>query len=64
MFDVNTLPADPGCYLFKDDKKRIIYAGKAKNLKKRVRSYFQKNDLDIKTQSMLGHVDSIDFCYR
>lgn len=61
MLNLNTIPADPGCYLFKDDKKRIIYAGKAKNLKKRVRSYFQKNDLDIKTQSMLGHVDSVDF---
>ncbi len=61
MFDVNTLPADPGCYLFKDDKKRIIYVGKAKNIKKRVRSYFQKHDLDIKTQSMISHIESVDF---
>ena len=61
MFDVNTLPVDPGCYLFKDDKKRIIYVGKAKNLKKRARSYFQKHDLDIKTQSMISHIESVDF---
>jgi excinuclease ABC subunit C len=61
MFDVNTLPSNPGCYLFKDDKKRILYVGKAKNIKKRVRSYFQKRDLDIKTQSMLTHIESVDF---
>jgi excinuclease ABC subunit C len=35
--------------------------GKAKNLKKRVNSYFQKQDLDIKTQTMLTHINDIDF---
>ena len=61
MLDINKLPNEPGCYLFKDIKENVIYIGKAKNLKKRVRSYFQKDDLDIKTQSMISHLDSIDF---
>lgn len=62
MIDENiSITNSPGCYLFKDKNDRIIYIGKAKNLKKRVKSYFQKNDLDIKTQSMLEHVNNIDF---
>ena len=36
------IPNKPGTYLFKDKTGRILYIGKAKNLKKRVKSYFQK----------------------
>jgi len=61
MFDVNHLPNNPGCYLFKNEKDKIIYIGKAKNLKKRIKSYFQKNEQDIKTQAMISHVKSVDF---
>jgi len=61
MLDINILPNYPGCYLFKDKKNSVIYIGKAKNLKKRVKSYFQKEDFDIKTQSMIRHINSIDF---
>ena len=56
MLDLKNLSISPGCYLFKDSKGRIIYVGKAKNLKKRVNSYFQKKELDLKTQSMLSYV--------
>ena len=38
---LNTLPKKPGCYLFKDKNNKIIYIGKAKVLRNRVRSYFQ-----------------------
>ncbi|MCH7676107.1 excinuclease ABC subunit C [candidate division KSB1 bacterium] len=38
---LNTLPKKPGCYLFKDKNNKIIYIGKAKVLRTRVRSYFQ-----------------------
>jgi excinuclease ABC subunit C len=55
------LPTDPGCYLFKDKNSKIIYVGKAKNLRKRVKSYVQKNDLDAKTQSLIKHVESVDY---
>ena len=37
---INLLPTQPGCYLMKDSKGEVIYVGKAKNLKNRVRSYF------------------------
>jgi len=61
MLNIKKIPIDSGCYLFKDKNKKIIYIGKAKNLKKRVKSYFQKKDLDIKTQSMIKHAKSVDF---
>ena len=38
-----SLPTDPGIYLMKDSARKIIYIGKAKNLKNRVKSYFNKN---------------------
>ncbi len=37
---VNSIPTGPGVYLFKDDKGRVVYVGKAANLRNRVRSYF------------------------
>lgn len=61
MIDLNPVPENPGCYLFKDNSGRIIYIGKAKNLKKRVSSYFQKKQTDPKTEAMLNKTDSIDF---
>ena len=61
MFDVKNLPTEPGCYLFKDKNDEIIYVGKAKNLKKRVKSYVQKNDLDAKTQCLIERVESLEY---
>jgi excinuclease ABC subunit C len=61
MLDLKKIPTNPGCYLFKDSKARIIYVGKAKNLKKRINSYFQKKNLDLKTQSMISHIKNFDF---
>ena len=40
---VKIIPKDPGVYFFKNNKKDIIYIGKAKNIRNRVRSYFQNN---------------------
>jgi excinuclease ABC subunit C len=59
--DFKTIPKKPGCYIYKDSQDRIIYIGKAKNLKKRVSSYFQKKDHDPKTQQLLKHIDTVDF---
>jgi excinuclease ABC subunit C len=61
MLDTLNLPNEPGCYLFKDKNENVIYIGKAKNLRKRIKQYLQKNDFDIKTKSMLNLVDSLDF---
>jgi excinuclease ABC subunit C len=61
MHSTINLPNEPGCYLFKDKNNKVIYVGKAKNLKKRIKQYYQKNDFDIKTKSMLNFVKYIDF---
>ncbi|MCJ7571544.1 MAG: excinuclease ABC subunit UvrC [Candidatus Thermoplasmatota archaeon] len=61
MFNLENIPKNPGCYLFKDKKDKIIYVGKAKNLKNRLKTYQNKKDLDVKTQVMLSHLKTIDF---
>jgi len=61
MLDTLNLPNEPGCYLLKDKFENVIYVGKAKNLKKRIKQYNKKNDFDIKTQSMIGYIESVDF---
>jgi len=56
------LPDGPGVYLFKDSSGRVIYVGKAKNLKKRVLSYFRPaGDLPHKTAIMMSRATGIDF---
>ena len=58
---INSLPLSPGCYLFKDKNGTIIYVGKAKQLRKRVSSYFTKNHEDVKTQMLVESIESLDF---
>ena len=53
------LPDSPGCYLMKEQGK-IIYVGKAVNLKNRVRSYFHGRDHTPKVAAMVSHVDDFD----
>jgi excinuclease ABC subunit C len=56
------LPEGPGVYLFKDSSGKIIYVGKAKNLKKRVLSYFRPADeLPHKTGVMMGKAKGLDY---
>jgi len=58
---IDNLPANPGVYLFKDEKGTILYVGKAGNIKHRVSSYFQKPaGKDLKTLTMLEKVADID----
>ena len=61
-FDISTLviPTDPGIYLMRDSDGKIIYIGKAKNLKKRVKSYFLKNQ-NYKTQKLVENISKIEF---
>jgi len=61
MFDLSTVPDSPGCYLFKDETGTVLYVGKAKNLKKRVSSYFQKNGLDNKTRALVERIRNAEF---
>jgi excinuclease ABC subunit C len=59
--EINFLPNSPGCYLFKNDVGKVLYVGKAKNLKKRVKSYFQKTDHTQKTKMLVERIKKIDF---
>ncbi|WOX57047.1 excinuclease ABC subunit UvrC [Methanoculleus receptaculi] len=61
MIDPATLPAEPGCYLFSDEGGNVIYVGKARNLRKRVSSYFSRHDLDPKTARLVDAIAGIDF---
>ena len=56
---LKTLPNSPGVYQFFDVKDMILYIGKAKNLKKRVRSYFNKNHDQAKTHVLVKKIRSI-----
>ncbi len=58
--DLQELPETPGVYLFKDAKKRVIYIGKAKNLRSRITSYFVAN-LAVKTHAMMMDVRDLSF---
>jgi excinuclease ABC subunit C len=55
------LPKQPGVYFYKDAKGKIIYIGKAANLKNRVSSYFQQSrHRDFKTQLLVGEIVDLD----
>lgn len=54
------IPENPGVYLMKE-KNKVIYVGKAKNLYKRVKSYFQKDLAQEKTKELVKHIDDIDY---
>ena len=55
----NNLPSNPGVYQFFDSKNNIIYIGKAKNLKKRVNSYFSKQSHTGKTNKLISNISFI-----
>jgi len=56
------LPAKPGIYLFKDKDGKVIYVGKAANLKSRVRSYFgAPSNLASKTQRLVSRIRDLEF---
>ena len=58
---VEGLPEQPGVYRFYDCSDAVIYVGKAKNLRKRVRAYFTKNHLSGKTRVLVKKIRSIRF---
>lgn len=55
------LPHSPGVYQFKDEEGKIIYIGKAKDLKKRISSYFSRPDQTQKTAALVKKIKSLDF---
>ncbi|MBO5773042.1 MAG: excinuclease ABC subunit UvrC [Clostridia bacterium] len=58
---LKTLPDKSGVYIMYDADKNVLYVGKAKVLKNRVRQYFHTNQKPIKVQAMLNHVETLDY---
>ncbi|MFH1187337.1 MAG: excinuclease ABC subunit UvrC [bacterium] len=58
---IKNIPHTPGCYIYKNKSGKIIYVGKAKDLKKRVSSYFQKKDHDYKTDALVKEISNIEY---
>src|SRR5437763_14439522 len=59
---VAQIPFSPGVYLYKDAGGRVIYVGKAKSLRNRVRSYFSEDKLaDVKTGTLMGEACDVDY---
>lgn len=56
------LPTAPGCYIFRDAKGVVLYVGKARNLRDRVRSYFRHPDgLSLKNRGLVPRIASVDY---
>ncbi len=60
-FKSSEVPKNPGVYLFKDEAGEILYIGKAKSLRARVKSYFSKSDQPAKTRQLVGRIRNIDW---
>ena len=69
LFSLNTMPQrlssiplKPGVYLFKDSLQKVLYVGKAKNLRSRIRSYFRKQSIpDPRKTSMMRDVEKFSY---
>lgn len=61
MIDFSTVPSQTGVYIFKDKKGKVLYVGKAKNLRNRLKSYFQSTQPDIRKSRMIELIE--DFSY-
>ena len=59
---LDRLPPSPGVYLFKDESGKVIYVGKAKSLRSRVRSYFlESRPSDGKTDLLVRKTEDLDY---
>jgi excinuclease ABC subunit C len=59
-FDAQCYPGEPGCYLFKDAAGRVLYVGKAKNLRRRLASYFRPRSRDWRARRLAARVRDIE----
>ena len=59
-FNASRYPALPGCYLMKDAQGQVIYVGKAKNLQRRLASYFQRRHKDRKIERLVAQIGDVE----
>jgi DNA polymerase-3 subunit epsilon len=59
--EIEKLPNSPGVYYFKNEKGKVIYVGKAKQIKKRVCTHFSGHNISLQRQNFLKDIHSIDF---
>ena len=57
---LDDLPKSPGVYLFSDKKRKLLYVGKAKNLRARVRSYFQQSPKGPRIRTMVQRIEHLE----
>ncbi len=60
QFKSTKIPTDPGCYLFWDKNEQLLYVGKAKNIRKRVSSYFGKKPTSPRIELMTSKIERIE----
>ncbi len=61
LINLDTVPASAGCYIFYDEKNKVIYVGKAINLKARIRSYLQNTDSRYHVRFLISKTQRIDY---
>ena len=61
QFKSSLIPKEPGVYIFRNEKRKILYIGKAKNLRSRLKIYFSKSVKPVKTQKMISKIKEIDW---
>src|SRR3970040_699670 len=57
---LSNLPGNPGVYQFFNDKGKVIYVGKANNLRSRVKSYFHSNTPNAKTEALVSKISNLE----
>ena len=57
----STIPTEPGIYKYFDKENTLLYVGKAKNIRKRVSSYFNRSQNSHKTNELVRQIDHIEF---
>ncbi len=60
-FKSSSIPIDPGVYIYRDEQEEILYVGKAKNLRSRVKTYFSTLYQPLKTRQLVSKIRIIDF---
>ena len=60
--ELSGIPSKPGVYVFKDLRQKVLYVGKAKNLRNRIKSYFQRSSgLDVRKEAMVKEVKDLTY---